>query len=317
MSSHLLSGMAAGVLTSALLHPLDVLKVKFQVQDGVVNRVQYRSLPSAVAGLWRSGGVRSFYRGVFPALWGSGVSWGLYFFFYESCKRRLAAGQGGEGGVAAAGQQAQLAPPPLSATQLAYAAWEGGTITCLFTNPIFLVKTRMQLQGGGEGAAAALPPYRSMAHAFACILRDEGVRGLYRGLVPALLLTSHGVVQFVTYELIKRSNSASASSSSSSSSSTAPSNGMAQLFSAGLVSKVAATVLTYPYQVTKSRLQQRFAGAPEYTSFLDVVRKILAREGVAGFYKGMLANLLRVAPQSALTLVTYEVVQQTLSTVGV
>jgi len=289
MSSHLIAGVTAGVLTAIALHPLDVLKVRFQVQDGLVNRVEFTSLRAGVAGIWRSEGARGFYRGVIPAMWGSGAAWGLYFYFYEACKRRLAESRGGGA---------------LPATHLAYAAWEGGTITSLLTNPIWLVKTRMQLQGGGAGGA--LPPYRSMAHAFACILREEGPRGLYRGIVPALLLTSHGVVQFVVYELLKRSSGEGGGGGSGG-------GGFAHLFGAGLLSKAAATLLTYPYQVTKSRLQQRFAGAPEYTGFLDVVKKMWAREGSRGFYKGFAANLLRVAPQSALTLVVYESIQALVS----
>lgn len=280
LNSHFIAGVSAGVLTAIALHPLDVLKVRFQVQDGVVHREQFATLRAGVAGIWRSEGVRGFYRGVVPAIWGSGAAWGLYFYFYEACKRRLKRAR--DGGV-------------LPATHLAYAAWEGGTLTSLLTNPLWLVKTRMQLQGAGGGA---LPQYRSMAHAFSCILREEGPRGLYRGIVPALLLTSHGVVQFVVYELLKRGGSEGGG------------GGVAQLFGAGLLSKAAATLLTYPYQVTKSRLQQRFVGAPEYTGFLDVVRKMRAREGARGFYKGFAANLLRVAPQSALTLVVYEGVQK-------
>jgi hypothetical protein len=82
-----------------------------------------------------------------------------------------------------------------------------------------------------------------------------------------------------------------------------------RLFAAGIISKAVATTATYPYQVIKARLQQRHAGPEEarpYRGVWDATRKIWAHEGVRGFYKGFAANLLRVAPQSALTLVAYE-----------
>jgi hypothetical protein len=59
-------------------------------------------------------------------------------------------------------------------------------ITC--TNPIDVVKTRLQLQG--EPGSANARRYRGIAHAFATIARAEGagLRGLQRGLPPACLL---------------------------------------------------------------------------------------------------------------------------------
>ena len=43
-----------------------------------------------------------------------------------------------------------------------------------------------------------------------------------------------------------------------------------------------------------------------YDRLLSAFKTILAREGVGGFYKGLSPTLLRVVPQSALTLMAYE-----------
>ena len=76
--------------------------------------------------------------------------------------------------------------------------------------------------------------------------------------------------------------------------------------------------MTYPYQVVKSRLQQREAlPLPEqiargrktkakYTGTIDCLRKIYVNEGLIGYFKGAVPNILRVAPSAALTLVIYE-----------
>lgn len=45
--------------------------------------------------------------------------------------------------------------------------------------------------------------YMALLDAVRVILREEGIMGFYRGLVPALLLTSHGAVQFAVYEQLK------------------------------------------------------------------------------------------------------------------
>jgi solute carrier family 25 folate transporter 32 len=289
LDANLVAGVVAGAATALALHPLDTVKVRLQVADGVVHAARPAGLLATVTDMWRAEGAGVFYRGLGPALVGAGASWGLYFFFYEAAKRRLEAAGGG----------ARLTP-----AQHGYAAWEGGTLTTLLTNPVWLVKTRMQVEararaGAPAGAAPALAPYTSLRGALASILREDGVRGLYRGLAPALLLTSHGVVQFTAYEFFKAA--------------AAPPGGGAldarAVFAAGAASKVLATLATYPYQVAKSRLQQRFAGAPAYAGLLDCAAKIARREGARGFYKGFAANLLRVAPQSALTLVVYEAVK--------
>lgn len=74
MDNDLLAGVGAGALTSLLLHPLDLIKVRFQVQDGVVHSHRYHSVFGAMRDIFSREGVRGFYRGATPALWGSGCS---------------------------------------------------------------------------------------------------------------------------------------------------------------------------------------------------------------------------------------------------
>lgn len=114
---------------------------------------------------------------------GSAGSWGLYFFFYERAKSRHSS----------ATSQSQL-----SSVHHMLAALEASAITLLFTNPFWLVKTRMQLQ-----LQQAPGNYRSVTHAITTILKTDGVMGLYKGMLPALALTSHGAVQFAVYERLK------------------------------------------------------------------------------------------------------------------
>jgi solute carrier family 25 folate transporter 32 len=68
---------------------------------------------------------------------------------------------------------------------------------CLMTNPVWLIKTRMQLQqrGASQHTAAAAKgpaptPYRGFLDALWQIGKQEGLRGYYRGLGPSLVLVS-------------------------------------------------------------------------------------------------------------------------------
>ena len=59
--------------------------------------------------------------------------------------------------------------------------------------------------------------------------------------------------------------------------------------------------MTYPTDLVRRKMQLRGTGGHEnYDSMLDCFKKIAAREGPAGLYKGYFAALLKVAPSVAI-----------------
>ncbi|XP_004760269.2 solute carrier family 25 member 35 isoform X3 [Mustela putorius furo] len=58
---------------------------------------------------------------------------------------------------------------------------------CLFTNPLEVVKTRMQLQGELRAPGTYQRHYRNVFHAFITIGKVDGPAALQKGLAPALL----------------------------------------------------------------------------------------------------------------------------------
>jgi len=253
------------------------VKVRYQVN--IHSTPPYKSITSAIKTIAKLEGFRALYQGLFPAVLASSLSWGGYFFFYESAKERF--------------QWENSSHRSLSAFQQMYAAFEAGTIMVFITNPIWLIKTRMQLQ---QSHIQSLRPqyYTGFTNAVRTIFKEEGFVGFYKGLVPALFLVSHGVVQFLVYEQLKALFSRADLTSM-------------HIFCIGLLSKVIASTVTYPYQVVKSRLQQREAHASMvYKNTLDCAIKTWRNEGMYGFFKGCIANSLRVAPGAAITFVVYE-----------
>ncbi|KAL2966475.1 hypothetical protein AAZX31_16G119200 [Glycine max] len=184
-------------------------------------------------------------------------------------------------------------------------AAEAGALVSFFTNPVWLVKTRLQLQTPLHQTR----PYSGVYDAFRTIMREEGFSALYRGIVPGLFLVSHGAIQFTAYEELRK-----VIVDFKSKGSTVHNQNPDKLLNSvdyavlGATSKLAAVLLTYPFQVIRARLQQRPSGdgVPRYMDTLHVVKETARFEGIRGFYKGITANLLKNAPASSITFIVYE-----------
>ncbi|XP_064597511.1 solute carrier family 25 member 32-like isoform X2 [Liolophura sinensis] len=282
---HLLAGVSGGVVSTLVLHPLDLVKIRFQVNEGhTKSRPQYRGIVHALQSISRQDGISGLYRGVTPNVWGAGASWGLYFFFYNALKMWMQDGN----------SQRALSPG-----HHLLAASEAGLITLIFTNPIWVTKTRLCLQyeASASSSVAAHNTYKGMLDALKKIYKYEGLRGWYKGFLPGVFGISHGALQFMAYEEMKNSYNKRLNR---------PvdhrlGSGEYILFAA--LSKMFAAVATYPYQVVRSRLQDQHRS---YNGVVDVLKQTWRYEGVRGFYKGLVPNLLRVVPACCITFVVYE-----------
>lgn len=277
---NLVAGLSGGVVSTLVLHPLDLVKIRFAVSDGLDLRPKYNGIFHCMRTVWRQEGLRGLYQGVTPNVWGAGASWGLYFFFYNAIKA-----------YKQEGQQAEL-----SATQHLVSAAQAGALTLFLTNPIWVTKTRLVLQYDA-GIDPSKRQYRGMLDALVKIYRHEGVPGLYRGFVPGLLGTSHGALQFMAYEELKREFNKYRSLPSETK------LNPLEYITMAAVSKIFAASATYPYQVIRARLQDQHN---KYSGVMDVMRRTWRNEGVRGFYKGMVPNVIKVTPACCITFLVYE-----------
>lgn len=149
--------------------------------------------------------------------------------------------------------------------------------------------------------------YSSFTSGAKQIFNAEGIPGFYRGLLPALFGVSHGALQFMAYEELKLLRSRSKDTEGSHKKSHSGTQGLSNLdlFAISSLSKVFAGSVTYPYQVIRSRLQT-YEACVIYRGAVDVFSQIWAREGIAGFYKGLGPNLFRVLPSTWVTFLVYE-----------
>lgn len=117
-----------------------------QVHDGMKTHVpKYRNTLHALIQIVRTEGVRTLYAGLSPNLLGSTVSWGSYFYCYNLLR-----------GVARREERLLDSAGQLGPFVNLTCATCSGFLTCLATNPIWLIKTRLQLQQGLPSGGAAV-----------------------------------------------------------------------------------------------------------------------------------------------------------------
>jgi len=282
-----LAGLSGGVVSSLILHPFDLIKIRFQVTEtkslvqnsSLPYRPHYTSLFDAFRTIYREKGlIRGLYQGVTPNVLGNGLSWGLYLFLYNT--------------VDVINTKNYKRKTITFKDRLIYSTIAGIT-TMAITNPIWVVKTRMCLQYPDSKTNIH---YKTMFDCIRKIYKLEGIKAFYKGLIPGIFGTIHGTIQFVSYEQMKDFYVKTFHTTQFSTS-------IILTFSA--LSKLIAASTTYPYQVVRTRLQDQHQ---QYNGVIDVIRKTYEREGIGGFYKGMVPALCRVVPACCITFVVYEFV---------
>lgn len=268
--AHLVAGVSGGVASTLVLHPLDLVKIRMQVETGRQKVAVFDFMKTVV----RNHGLRGLYTGASPNVVASGLAWGSYFFGYNEIKLLMR------------NEENEM----LSPFQHSAAAMIAGGLTQLITNPLWVIKTRMC------SSAATVVPYRSILHGLTSIVKTEGFLALYKGLVPGLVGTTHGAVQFVAYEELKyylnKSKGLHAEAKLDAS----------EYMWISALSKAFAQFATYPYQVVRSRLQVSHGEA----SIITICKELWRIEGVGGIYKGLTPSLIRVVPASSITFLVYE-----------
>ncbi|XP_054623585.1 solute carrier family 25 member 36-A-like isoform X2 [Dunckerocampus dactyliophorus] len=170
------------------------------------------------------------------------------------------------------------------------------------TNPIWLIKTRMQLDSRNRG--------ERRLNAFECVRRVyqmEGLRGFYKGMSASYAGISETVIHFVIYESIKRKllQSRAQTSMEGEEESVKDASDFVGMMLAAATSKTCATTIAYPHEVIRTRLREE---GSKYRSFFQTLLTVPKEEGYRALYRGLTTHLVRQIPNTAIMMCTYEVV---------
>ncbi|VDO41197.1 unnamed protein product [Haemonchus placei] len=291
---HFIGGAVGGTAGTCITCPLEVVKTRMQSTKGITpvgpcssqggdvsrNGMSLdlsRFVQSQIlhfSHIIKNEGYSGLYKGLLPNLVGVAPSKAVYFYSYSTSKRIW-----NESGLFV----------PNSALVHMVSAGTAGFVAASAVNPIWLVKTRLQLY---QGKSSILSMIRR-------VYKREGIRGFYKGVTASYAGVSETVIQFVIYEhlrgLLLRHRGQDADKEKID---------FLNFMVAGGCAKFIACVIAYPHEVVRTRLREESSVKRGFFRILCDLYK----EGGRAMYRGLSVQLMRTVPNTAITMGTYEIV---------
>ncbi|PIA15233.1 mitochondrial carrier [Coemansia reversa NRRL 1564] len=274
--AHALAGAGGGIISMAVTYPLLTVGTRLQVQRNNNDETAYIGNMDALRKILSQEGIAGLFSGLESAVFGAAVTNGVYYYFFEAVK--------------AAFERASKRKS-MSTVESMISGAIAGSMTCIITNPIWVVNTRLTVKqkrqravtNGASDSDSQKEATPSTLQAFTEIIKEDGVLSLWQGLIPALILVINPIIQYTAFEQLKNRIERIRKL------------GSLDFFLLGAISKLCATGVTYPYVLIKSRMQlkQSKNENERYTSLVDGLRKVIAQEGIAGLYKGIESKLVQ------------------------
>uniref|UniRef100_A0A3Q4BLR9 Dicarboxylate carrier UCP2 n=1 Tax=Mola mola TaxID=94237 RepID=A0A3Q4BLR9_MOLML len=181
-------------------------------------------------------------------------------------------------------------------------------IADLLTFPLDTAKVRLQIQGEERASAAAgegpAVKYRGVFGTISTMVRTEGPRSIYSGLVAGLQRQmSFASVRIGLYDSVKQFYTEG--------------TGIGSRLLAGCTTGAMAVAFAQPTDVVKVRFQAQARSpgqARRYSGTIDAYKTIAKEEGIKGLWRGTAPNVARNAIVNCTELVTYDLMKDALLT---
>lgn len=193
--------------------------------------------------------------------------------------------------------------------QVVVAGGVAGLVSRFCIAPLDVVKIRLQLQPHSLSDPVSYrgvdgPIYKGAFSTIRAIARQEGIRALWKGNIPAeALYLCYGGLQFASYRGLTQLQEGLPRRLPSS----------VESFVSGATAGAIATTITYPLDLLRTRFAAQGAERV-YTGLAASVSDISRREGVPGFFRGLSAAIGQIFPYMGLFFASYELFHLQLST---
>ncbi|ORY04939.1 mitochondrial carrier [Basidiobolus meristosporus CBS 931.73] len=275
-------GVSACLATCAAVtfsNPWEVVKTRLQLQGELTSKKNPTSLRpynnsfSALVVIFRTEGIRGLQKGLGPAycyqIAMNGTRFTLYEPFKELFNNTLSTGDA------------------MSTAVIAGAA--SGVCAAAVSSPLYLVKTRMQSYSPAN-AIGYQHYYKNTYSGLSQIFRQEGIRGLFRGVDAAMIRTSVGsAAQLSTYDKCKQAILRSPGSE----------DGFYTHCLASMITSIFVCLVMNPFDVVSTRMYNQKGNETTgkgslYRNPVHCLVRTVYTEGISGLYKGVVAHYLRI-----------------------
>ena len=301
---HIMLGAIAGGVGAAAVYPIDLVKTRIQNQRNAsksstttvattatsaakaaateaATTVQYKGPIDCFLKVLRAEGVRGLYRGLAPQLIGVAPEKAIKLAVNDLLRESFT------------NQDHVTGSSDIYLPLEVLAGCGAGASQVVVTNPLEIVKIRLQVMGQAASKAVTKPSAIQ-------IVRELGISGLYKGAGACFLRDiPFSGIYFPMYAAAK----AHFAEENPGEKNLKPQH----LLFAGALAGVPAAALTTPADVIKTRLQVKpLPGQTKYYGITDAFMKILSQEGWGALFKGTSMRVFRSSPQFGITLLTYE-----------
>ncbi|KAL7299801.1 hypothetical protein TKK_0007545 [Trichogramma kaykai] len=292
---HAIAGAASGCLTRFICQPLDVVKIRFQLQVEPIKKnssSKYHSMLQTFRLIAKEESVYALWKGHVPAQLLSVIFGTSQFYVYILVNQYL--------------EQINSLSDKTKTVHFFSGAFAGcfATVTSF---PLDTIRTRLIAQSSQNQA------YSGTLHSCAMIYKTETPKGFFRGLLPTLLqIAPHAGLQFGTYELMKdiKFLPGNLPEDSHHHKRVSVINSLVAGCLAGLVAKT----IVYPLDLARKRMQiqgfehgrKGFGGFFRCSGLIHCLVLTVKQEGVAGLFKGLVPSQWKAALMTALHFTFYE-----------
>jgi transmembrane carrier protein len=247
-----LFGLIGNTISTTSVHPIDVIKTNYQLS----RTRTHLSATQIGRNIWKNRGMRGFYSGLIPNLGTYPIFWGVYFATSQALnERQILSNKYGDKFVKSYG---------------------AGLIASGLTNPLFVLKTRMQNVDGNTSLIKTVRQTNKI-----------GYRAYFRGLSSTYLNNMKLGIQFPLYDFIKDHTDS--------------------VLAASMGSKIISSSVLYPLDLI--RVNQR--ASDKHLGLMEVGRSVYKKSGVRGLYRGALLYNLVTTPNFVIMMMCVEFMRKT------